>query len=268
MAIATYALLAATALPLTRLGLGALSATQAAVFLGSAIGINATFYVLIRTGLNLRFADPSMTGAQIVASALWGTLALYALPRARPIVLMLFLPAFAFGILRFDRRRYFGLVAIILGIYAALLAVEAALGRPGFRLEYEALLFVIFGVALSWFAYFGGFVSSLRRRLVAQRLDIARANEELRREIERRSLTAQENLRLIAELRESLANVKTLSGLLPICASCKKIRDDAGYWNQIEGYLRSHSDAEFTHGLCPDCAEKYFPPLPAAGSEG
>ena len=61
------------------------------------------------------------------------------------------------------------------------------------------------------------------------------------------------------KLTESLTNIKTLKGLLPICAGCKKIRDDKGYWNQIESYVRSHSEAEFTHGLCPDCMRKYYP---------
>ncbi len=64
-----------------------------------------------------------------------------------------------------------------------------------------------------------------------------------------------------AELEDALAKVKTLSGLLPICASCKKIRDDNGYWNQIETYLRRHSDAEFSHSICPDCARKLYPKI-------
>lgn len=59
----------------------------------------------------------------------------------------------------------------------------------------------------------------------------------------------------IEELKAALANVKLLSGLLPICASCKKIRDDKGYWNQIESYIKEHSEAEFSHGICPDCAK-------------
>ncbi len=59
-----------------------------------------------------------------------------------------------------------------------------------------------------------------------------------------------------AELFKALDQVKVLRGLLPICASCKKIRDDKGYWNQIEVYIRDHSEAEFTHGICPDCARK------------
>ena len=62
-----------------------------------------------------------------------------------------------------------------------------------------------------------------------------------------------------ADLQQALASVKKLSGFLPICASCKKIRDDKGYWNQIEEYIRDHSEVEFTHGVCPDCAQKLYP---------
>jgi PAS domain S-box-containing protein len=64
---------------------------------------------------------------------------------------------------------------------------------------------------------------------------------------------------VISELRRALEKVKLLSGLLPICASCKKIRDDKGYWNQIESYIRAHSEAEFSHGLCPECIHKLYP---------
>jgi PAS domain S-box-containing protein len=69
---------------------------------------------------------------------------------------------------------------------------------------------------------------------------------------------------LIAELENALAKVKTLSGLLPICAGCKKIRDDQGYWGQIEIYIQSHSEAKFTHSMCPECTKKYYP-KPDAG---
>ncbi len=65
--------------------------------------------------------------------------------------------------------------------------------------------------------------------------------------------------RLNAELQAALAKVKLLSGLLPICANCKKIRDDEGYWHQVEVYVQNHSEAEFTHGLCPECAKKLYP---------
>ena len=65
----------------------------------------------------------------------------------------------------------------------------------------------------------------------------------------------------IAELQNALADVNQLSGLLPICAYCKKIRDDKGYWNQIEAYLQKHTEAEFSHGICPDCEKKIYADL-------
>ena len=60
------------------------------------------------------------------------------------------------------------------------------------------------------------------------------------------------------KLLHAMKEIKTLSGLLPICASCKKIRDDKGYWNQLESYIQKHSEAKFSHGLCPDCMEKLY----------
>jgi PAS domain S-box-containing protein len=62
-------------------------------------------------------------------------------------------------------------------------------------------------------------------------------------------------------LLSAMNDIKTLSGLLPICASCKKIRDDQGYWNQLERYIQKHSDAKFSHGLCPECVSKLYPQL-------
>ena len=79
------------------------------------------------------------------------------------------------------------------------------------------------------------------------------------RDISARKQIEQERDELIKNLQRSLAKVKTLSGLLPICASCKKIRDDKGYWNQIEAYIHEHSDATFSHGICPECAKKLYP---------
>ena len=90
------------------------------------------------------------------------------------------------------------------------------------------------------------------------------SNRELKARVNAmvRILTAErERNRLIAELREALSKIKKLSGLLPICSHCKKIRDDKGYWNQIESYIHDHSDAEFSHSICPECAKKYYPDL-------
>ncbi len=79
------------------------------------------------------------------------------------------------------------------------------------------------------------------------------------RDITERKRLETERERLIQELQAALENVKTLSGLLPICSHCKKIRDDKGYWNRIESYISAHSSARFTHGMCPDCTRKHFP---------
>ncbi|MBN2442171.1 MAG: response regulator [Spirochaetales bacterium] len=73
--------------------------------------------------------------------------------------------------------------------------------------------------------------------------------------------------RLNADLKKALEKVKTLSGMLPICAHCKKIRDDQGYWNQVEVYIKNHSDVEFTHGICPDCISKFFPEIEGKSNE-
>jgi hypothetical protein len=70
---------------------------------------------------------------------------------------------------------------------------------------------------------------------------------------------AEKQRHIVISLQEALAKIKTLSGILPICASCKKIRDDRGYWNQVEAYVRDHSEAEFSHGICPDCAKELYP---------
>ena len=81
------------------------------------------------------------------------------------------------------------------------------------------------------------------------------------RDISARKQAEEEREKLHAKLQEAFDNIKTLKGLLPICANCKNIRDDKGYWNQIEAYIRDRSDAEFSHSICPDCAEKLYPDL-------
>ncbi len=76
--------------------------------------------------------------------------------------------------------------------------------------------------------------------------------------IERKKMEVERE-KLVRKLQEALAKVKLLSGFLPICCSCKKIRDDQGYWQQIEAYISHHSEAEFSHGLCEECSRKLYP---------
>jgi len=81
----------------------------------------------------------------------------------------------------------------------------------------------------------------------------------IQKRIREQETAEAERNRFFNDLQETLKNIKRLHGLLPICAACKKIRDDKGYWQQIESYIRDHSEADFTHSICPDCAKKLYP---------
>jgi len=91
----------------------------------------------------------------------------------------------------------------------------------------------------------------LERRVLDRTAELSAANEELTR------LNREKEL-AIAELKEALGKISTLRGLLPICAACKKIRDDQGYWRQIEVYIADHTEADFSHGICPECAMRLY----------
>lgn len=264
MALATYAVVILATLLVTRLGLGVMSGVQWATYIGLALLGNCLFFLLFHTNANLRFSDPSLTREQIFYSAIPGMVVFYAMPEARPIVLQFWLPAFSFGMLRLTRRQYLSMVPCLMALYAAVLALEYFQERRGFNIQYELFLFAVYGILLTWFAFFGGFVSNIRRRLQEQKEEIQQAHEDITIEMRNRKRAEIEKDKLIVELKDALDKVKTLSGLLPICASCKKIRDDKGYWNQIEIYIGSHSNAEFSHSLCPDCVRKLYPNLEAA----
>ena len=86
-----------------------------------------------------------------------------------------------------------------------------------------------------------------------------RAYQELQQENAERQKAEVEKEAIIVRLQTALAQVKKLSGLLPICASCKKIRDDEGYWQDVAVYIRDHSEVEFSHGICPECMQRLYP---------
>lgn len=259
LAVGTYIVVILATLLTTRLGLGEMTLLQWALFVGISIIGNIIILLLFLTNLNKRFSDPSLTREQIIFSAFWGMLPMYSLPEARPIVLLFYVPAFSFGLLRLSRRQYFFVVAFVMSVYASLLVLEGFQGRPGFRIQYELFVFILFGILLTWFAFFGGFVHTIRQNLRLQNKTIQKAHEEIKIEVEERKLAQEDKDKLIVELQEALKKVKTLSGLLPICASCKNVRDDKGYWSKIESYIRTHSDADFTHSICPECASKLYP---------
>jgi DNA-binding NtrC family response regulator len=94
--------------------------------------------------------------------------------------------------------------------------------------------------------------------LIKGRIDSTQLERSIRYAIERRRVELQRE-ELIRDLEDALAKIKTLRGLLPICASCKSIRDDQGYWRQIETYIHDHSDADFSHSICPTCLKQLYP---------
>jgi HAMP domain-containing protein len=99
-------------------------------------------------------------------------------------------------------------------------------------------------------------VGELAKAFEGMRKNLNATMNELRDEISVRKKAEDEREKVIGELKKAIAEIKTLSGLLPICSYCKKIRDDSGYWTQVESYISDHSGAVFTHGYCPECEAK------------
>lgn len=183
-----------------------------------------------------------------------------------------------------NRRRAFLLSAALIACYVvAFIPLHHVLGRGSSSLSFlpVALIGWLFGlragvlasavtIALNLFLYqvtgvavwdqmmrsgmAAGSVALLVLGAVTGRMsDLSR---RIREELAARRIAEEARERLVQELQSTLSEVRALSGLLPICASCKKIRDDQGYWQQVEMYVQAHSEAQFTHGFCPDCLEK------------
>ena len=109
-------------------------------------------------------------------------------------------------------------------------------------------------------------ITDLEKRLSQIRTEKERLEEllnetsrQLRLETGEREKAQWEKERLSRELRATSKRAMTLRGFIPICACCKKIRDDKGYWNEVEAYLEEHSEIEFSHGLCPECQKRMYP---------
>ncbi|MFT5701145.1 MAG: hypothetical protein ACI8ZB_004034 [Desulforhopalus sp.] len=242
MSVATYLVAILATFLITRLGIGVLSVIQWAILIGWCLLGTSLFFTLFYTNVNLRFSEPSLAREQIVFSSFYGILAMYWLPEARPIIFLFVLAPFSFGMLILTFRQFIFVAAALMALYAGLLSIDYFSHRQEFNIQYQLFLFVLFGLILTWFASFGGFVSKLRYRLQTQKKELKQ--------------TQIEKDNLIFELKESLLKITTLEGIIPICMHCKKIRDDKGYWNQVESYISKHSESVFTHCFCPQCHEK------------
>jgi len=145
-------------------------------------------------------------------------------------------------------KQFVGLVIIVCTVYGLVLFIE--FDKSGVSSEG---LFLRVPVLLIMAAFYGSSVGMVQkeRRQKAGLMEYIAALRQAEEERER----------LIRQLQDALANIKTLKGLLPICFSCKQIRDDKGYWNQIDTYIQAHTEAEFTHGICPPCAQKLYPDI-------
>ena len=99
----------------------------------------------------------------------------------------------------------------------------------------------------------------LEQRVEERTLELSKVNKHLKNEIEERKRTEKEREKLINELQEAINEIKTLRGILPLCSFCKKIRDDKGYWEQVDVYIDKYSEADISHGICPECLKKHYP---------
>jgi hypothetical protein len=259
MSVATYFVALLATFLITQLGIGGLSGVQWTILIGWCVFGICLFFILFYTNQNLRFTEPSLTREQIVYSSFYGTLAMFWLPEARPIIFLFVLAPFSFGMLILTFRQFLTVAVWLMAIYAVMLTFDYVIHPQDFDFKYQIFLFSLFSLILIWFAFFGGFVSKLRSRLWVQKEALKEMNEELQKEIQDREKAQLENERLIGELKESLLKVRTLEGIIPICMHCKEIRDDKGAWNQLEKYISENSEAQFSHSICEKCRILYYP---------
>jgi hypothetical protein len=147
-----------------------------------------------------------------------------------------------------EGRKLYRTMAVILAFYGVVLLARAIIlfRTPDYNLLAPSPVQTVYFLVVSVFQLIWGlgFVMLNSQRLTQELLET------------QRSLSGT-----VTSLEKALTEVKTLRGLLPICAACKKIRDDQGYWQQIEGYIQERSEAQFSHSLCPECLEKLYPSI-------
>ncbi len=173
------------------IGLGSVPLLAYQIFCGTAMVGNAFFYLLFKTKRNLRFKDQSLTSVQMIYSAFWGVIPLYFLPNGRLIYQLFFLVSYCFGIFRLNLREYLRVYFTVIGLYLGVLILEYFQQRPGFSFSIEAFQFILFVLILSWFTFFGSYISNMRQRLKNQNTDLSNAHEAVKKEVVERKQIAR-----------------------------------------------------------------------------
>ncbi len=206
--------------------------------------------LLIITGLMLLPAKVMernwFTGALVVGDTALTTVIIYLSGNASSDLYVTYFLIVLLAAFTTSLKQLIALSSILCVAYGALLYFE--LSQSGAVDESHLLRIPVLLIMATFYGVFAEMVRKERRQKAGLIDHIAALKQ-----------AQEEREQLIRQLQDALANIKTLSGLLPICFSCKQIRDDKGYWNQIDTYIREHTGAEFTHGICPACAKKLYP---------
>jgi len=233
------------------------------IFLAAAILIPLAGNILLIADISPREIDPMPFALLLTSMLLWWSVYRYYLLDLSPVARNIFVDIMPNGMLAIDGR------GRIIDINQAMLAMIGAetnqvIGRP-FTEVLQPWQEIIddyrYGKNIGPEITLGDRCFDLRVKPLTNRRGEIQGRVVVLHDISQRKQMAEEREQLIASLQNALSEVKKLSGLLPICANCKKIRDDQGYWQDVAVYIRDHSEAEFTHGICPDCYTELYPEL-------
>lgn len=169
------------------------------------------------------------------------------------ILWMYTLPLIAFFLLGKNEGSFWSIAVILAGmmLFFYPLPLVIAYEYPDEFKTRFVVTYIIVTAVTYWFEYFRS----------QYRIEIEQKNQNLQEKISEREQIEKEREKLIEKLQMALDEVKSLKGIIPICMHCKQIRDDKGFWNRIEQYLSEHSDAQFSHSICPDCVRRHYPDL-------
>jgi hypothetical protein len=248
MALGTYSIVILGSLLTQWLGLAHMSFFQWVIVIGLFVIGNGAFFLIFLTGANLRFSDPSLIAGHMMYCILLSGVLIFSMGQIRPLLLLFYIPALSLGLLGLTSKQYWTMAATVLAVYGSVLILQYMQTPGAFDAKYELFVFFVTGLVLTWFALFSTFISDLLQKRHQQNTATFKAGQQIQLQN--------------GDLSQAMNKTKTLGGLLPICASCKNIRDDQGNWNQLECYIASRSEAKFSHSICPDCARELYSDVP------